>query len=216
MQLNLTKTIAIVAVSLLLGFTMGGCMHELGHGLTALLLGGQVDDLWVFPGVDLYPQPGFSLVDEFPFNLGGCTTSGLDAPWKSNVEALMGSGSTMIVAYLILLIPVLPKAHWITCVAILFSCILAWDIILYSTLPLIGLRHSVFVGGSKAEPFLAAVALGVPCWLYFLLLISHAVVIHVLLVRHWGSKQVITVLCRPENMKVQLGSGKTTNRKHCE
>ncbi|MCB2153285.1 M50 family metallopeptidase [bacterium] len=193
-EFNLKKIAVLVILTLLLGLPATGFFHEFGHGATAILLGGRIDHIWLFPGIELFPDLGFSLIDEFPCNLGGCGISGLNADWKVSVESLMGSGCTLIAAYLIILWPFLREAHWSTCLTITFSLPFAWDIILYSTLPLAGLRHAVFLGGEVPEPLIAARDLGVSYWVYFSALIFHVLLFHTLLVRVWRKKKIQNVI----------------------
>lgn len=186
-QSNLSKTILLAGCSLLIASTVGTCIHESGHVLTGLVLGGHLDKVWIFPGIQLYPNLRFLPMDSFPGVLGGCGISGLDGA-RSELVNLMGSGSTMIVAYLMLL-PILPSATWATYVGMISSYIFALDIVLYSTLPLIGARHWIIIGGNEAEPLLAAAALGIPIWLYFTFLTLHVVVFHVLWLSRWRNRE---------------------------
>jgi hypothetical protein len=43
------------------------------------------------------------------------------------------------------------------------------DLPLYTFLPLLGLRHFFFVGGASPEPLEGAIQLGLPAWLFMVL-----------------------------------------------
>jgi|ETNmetMinimDraft_26_1059896.scaffolds.fasta_scaffold370001_1 hypothetical protein len=51
------------------------------------------------------------------------------------------------------------------------------DLPAYSIFPKLGLRHAVFIGGPESEPLIGALVMGVPEWVFYIL-----VVIDILLV----------------------------------
>ena len=78
---------------------VGLIVHELGHGLTAQALGGRFLGLWVFPGIELWPEFGDYYTG--PFTYFGLTlfAGGPDwSDWQWGLAGLMGTGSTFIIS----------------------------------------------------------------------------------------------------------------------
>jgi hypothetical protein len=63
---------AILMFSIVLGFVgvVGLFVHELGHGITAEVLGGEFEGLYVMPGVQVWPHPGKPYADEWQGYVG--------------------------------------------------------------------------------------------------------------------------------------------------
>jgi hypothetical protein len=148
-----------VAMGLLVLISLGGgalvckVVHESGHALTALACGGRVESVRVGPP----RKPGFFRIEY--------TLSGRD--WQKGLTDLMGTGATTILAYtLILLVLYFRPALWLRWAAISVAVVCAWDMFLYATLPLFGLRRFLVLGGRHAEPLYGAELMGVPAWLF--------------------------------------------------
>lgn len=141
----------------------GLIIHELGHALTVAALGGQVVGIYVAPGVQIWPEPGAAYPGDFPYM--GITRFFPGPGWRVadfGLVGLMGTGATTLTAMLALLLLWLwrPAQPGIRCLLVLAS-LLHLDLLTYATLPLLGLRHWVIVGGDTAEPVLAAERLGI-------------------------------------------------------
>lgn len=158
--------LVIVAASLI-----GMLVHEGGHTVVALAYGGKVTYVEILTGFKLYP--GVELV---PWTRSVARV-GFDLPkitkFQSGFLALAGSGATAFLSYLALAIGWkqrgLAKLFWLW-----LAGLMAIDIVTYSLLPLIGLDHWVFVGGGYPEPYYGARAMGVPAWVYFPVIVAHA------------------------------------------
>ncbi len=174
-----------LACSLLVGLYFGTLVHELGHGLTGVVLGGSIEMISVFPGIQVYPTFVYMGWDSV---FGRVGAPELSPQWKDSLMMLMGSGSTAIVSYLLLLLARLTsrRCKYFCLGCIIVAVIFAWDVILYSTLPLVGLRHGVFIGGQYPEPLEAAESLGASTPLYFIFLTVHFAVFHLILAHLWG------------------------------
>lgn len=150
---------------------LGTAWHEImGHGLAALLLGGRIERVEVlgFQGYPALKPVGWKGY------YGFCETAGLDQPWKRNLMGLAGSLSTWMVSLVSIawlgLFHLSPRWR-----AALFWTSLWWIDIFTYTLPTWGLRRSILWGGRVAEPYDAAVALGVPGLLFQLFVVSYPI-----------------------------------------
>ncbi len=173
------RVVVVLILSVIIAVPVGTLVHELGHGITAVALGGRIEGIWVWP-VRLFPGIQFTgwQLDQF----GWCSTSGVESEWGRGLKMLMGSGATSVLAYLLLIVSSLRlRASWLSIGVIAVGTVFAWDIFLYSTLPLAGLQHGVVIGGKSAEPLWGAVGMGVPRWTYFVFLMVHFVTFHALL-----------------------------------
>ena len=142
---------------------VGLIVHELGHGLTAEALGGQLVGLWVFPGVELWPDFGAAYDGNFAYfglarYLTGLHWTDTERGWTT----LMGSGSTFIVSVLALsaLLTLKPRNRWRRYVLVSLAL---WylDLLTYTVLPQLNLRHWIILGGRSAEPVIGAGRLGI-------------------------------------------------------
>ncbi|WP_102798026.1 hypothetical protein [Bowmanella denitrificans] len=73
-----------------------------------------------------------------------------------------GSAANLLIATICLLVLCLFKPHRVVRKLSILGAMLAYDMLLYSLLPLLGLRHLVFWGGYTAEPVQGLILLGVP------------------------------------------------------
>jgi hypothetical protein len=136
---------------------VGTLWHELiGHGLVGIAAGGHLGSITVL-GVDLWPPIQWSGLNGY----GACE---IDVPTR-NGELLMqlgGSMSTLLASMAALLLLHLRRWRSAWARAALLAVGVWWIDILTYTLPTWGLRRSIFWGGRYAEPYEAAVALGIP------------------------------------------------------
>jgi len=152
---------------------LGTIVHEAGHGITAVIFGGEIHSVAIMPGIQLYPT-----VQLQPW--GGCVAqighSPLGNPWQSGLTKIMGSGLTAIVGYFAIAVlfvarpQKLARFAWLS-IAILFI----WDIIAYSVFPALGLKHWIFIGGVDPEPVIGAAEIGIAPTIYYFGLVIHAV-----------------------------------------
>jgi hypothetical protein len=180
--LPLQRKSPIISIAFLLALGLVGILsffvHELGHGLTTVALGGKFHALYIWPGVQVWPHPGRRLTQHRMSNIG---LAHLDFPadweeegWQEGLVGLAGSGSNLVAAGLALaaLWAFRPRGWLFYLLAA--ESLLFLDILLYTFLPLVGLRHFFIVGGASPEPLLSALMLGIPAWAFMLavLLIS--------------------------------------------
>ena len=182
-------TVVAFLVTLAVVWTASLILHEVGHGLAAQALGGQIAWLRVWPGVEVWPSPGQP--SEGPGGSAiarlGYTTGqdwGTDS-WQDGVVGLMGSGANLLLAALALGGLWLFRPRGLSRTSYLFTWreVRGWprlvlmaqalmfaDLLLYCTLPEFwGLPHYLVFGGSHAEPLDSAELLGCPRWALILL-----------------------------------------------
>lgn len=153
--------VLLILVSILALF-----MHEFGHGWTATLLGGEFLSVYVYPGIQVWPEFGVPFSGEWEgyaglmyYNYGPHWESG---GWQTGLVSLMGSGTNLMFSFIALL------ALWAFQPRGLMKWILAaeglmyMDIFLYTFATLAGGRHLIFVGGEQPEPLLGAMEMGIP------------------------------------------------------
>jgi hypothetical protein len=156
---------------------LGLLLHEGGHAITAVLLGGTITEFGVMPGIKLYPvielQPWSGWLAYINYDLPNASL------FDQGLISLMGSGFTALISYPALAVLLLFRPRgWVrfalVCTAILFT----WDILSYSLFPAIGARHWVFIGGRYPEPLVGAMNMGFSPMVYFIGLGLHASIIH--------------------------------------
>ena len=95
------RLVLVYAVALVIVSVVGLTIHELGHGLTAEILGGEFKTFYVMPGIQLWPHPGKSYPGTWPGYVGlaqyGSGPKWTAESWQVGVILLMGSGSTLLV-----------------------------------------------------------------------------------------------------------------------
>ncbi|MFA6187091.1 MAG: hypothetical protein WC770_07775 [Phycisphaerae bacterium] len=185
------KLVFIITASLILGVIADIIIHEFGHGLSGAAVGGKIFSIRIWPGIQVYPKICFEKFTPSIFGLA--IVHNLESNKQQGIMELMGSGTTAVSAYLIIGLTAVAKFKKFTIFFIIVSMIFAWDIILYSTLPLIGLRHGFFLGGEIAEPLLAAQKLGISKGLYFFILVGHAVVFNFIVFNRWKKYRQLNI-----------------------
>ena len=138
-------------------------IHEAGHAITTVVLGGTVNALYVFPGIEVLPDLGKRYEGTWPgWGMWLDTESGPN--WGNREEGLvwlMGSGINLLlaVAALIAFLTLKPSGIWK--VILIAESLMFLDILLYTVLPQFGLRHGIILGGDYPEPLYGAEMLGI-------------------------------------------------------
>ena len=164
-----TGLVWFIIIFLLMGL-LGLFVHEVGHGITANILGGEFTALYTLPGIQVWPHFGqpYPGVWHNYFGMAYYSSGPGWAPngWQSGLVALMGSGSNLLIAALALAFlwifrPSRGLAYFLVAESLMFL-----DLPLYTFLPLLGLRHFVIYGGASPEPLEGALQIGIPQWLF--------------------------------------------------
>lgn len=149
MKLNFMRFISILigVIAVLIALII----HEFGHALTALILGGEITAMR-FWGISLYPKLSYTGFSSGHIGYTNWTIPTF-TPIKNAIILIMGSGTTLIasVISMALLYAFKPVSFFVKTILLFFS-LLYLDIITYT----FGLRFS----GGK-EPLDAAQMLGV-------------------------------------------------------
>jgi len=165
---TLLGTLLLLLISAGVGALICKVVHESGHALTALAFGAKIESVSV----------------DFPRKLGFFTVkySQPAVKWQRGFATLMGTGSTAILAYMLVLATLATRCTlWLRLPVLSVAFVCAWDMFLYATLPLFGLRRGLFIGGRHAEPVYGAEMMGIPKWVFLCCLAVSFVVFHALL-----------------------------------
>ena len=161
-------TLLFLLISIVVGALVCKVVHESGHALTALALGSKIESFSVHVGL----KTGFIHI----------MYQGPAVDWQRGLTALMGTSSTTALGYALVLVVLLMRPiWWIRLGTLSIACVCAWDMFLYATLPLFGLRRGLFIGGRHAEPVCGAEMMGIPKWLFLFGLAISFAVFHTLL-----------------------------------
>lgn len=162
--------VAVLAGALLVGTVW----HEVvGHGLVAVVCGGRIDQVEIL-GLELYPRLHCL---GWQHHYGSCGTAGVDSAAACALVSLGGSMSTWLVSFIAMVL--LWVRRWGPCMRIVLVCLAIWwiDLLTY-TLPSWGLPRSAVWGQDYySEPYEAAVALGVPGWLFQVFAVASSVLL---------------------------------------
>ena len=169
------RRIAVFLVTLLLVWIVSSVIHEVAHGLTVEIVGGKLLWISVWPGVQIYPQPGQPYEGEWGTSIAktAYAITADWADWQDGLVLLMGSGVNLLLAALALggLWLFRPRG-WLRTLLI-SETLMIEDILLYVLLPeLFGLRHYVIYGGSTPEPVNGAELLGCPRPVFVALIVA--------------------------------------------
>lgn len=158
-------------------------IHEGGHVAVTICYGGTIESVSMMPGLQLYPE-----IKPVRWTGYVCRVrhSGIRDLRKSALRKLMGSLSTMVAAYVLLVIVAgVPRRYVLKRYLLIASLVLAWDMIAYCIFPQFGLRHYIFVGGYLDEPIVGAYGVGVPLLGCYGLALVNAAGYHWLWLRIW-------------------------------
>jgi hypothetical protein len=159
------RTIAAFMITLVLVWIVASVLHEVAHGLTAEIVGGEFLWICVWPGVQIYPHLGQPYEGEWGTAIAKTSYAITEdwAGWQDGLVLLMGSGVNLLLAALALgSLWLFRPRGWLRTLLIAETLMIE-DILLYVLLPeLFGLRHYAIFGGSKPEPVNGAELLGCP------------------------------------------------------
>src|SRR5574341_459947 len=177
-----TARLALFAAILAILWVFGIILHEMGHGLTAMLFGGTIGAIYLYPGFEIYPhfaqtiyQPGYHYFGSITFGRPG----GFE-DWQDGWITLMGSGSTLLVSFaahglLWRLKPVrLPPRYTLIALSLFYL-----DMVSYTLTGPLGLPRAIVLGRSAVspEPLDGAVRLGISPEVFILFNIAILVVL---------------------------------------
>lgn len=158
----------LVLVLLIAGnIFLGTACHEIvGHGLVGVACGGRIDQI-IVTGVQLWPRLEW-IGPQGAF--GWCDVEGVTGPICTHLWLLTGSLSTLLVS--LFAIALLHTRKWSGAMHLILLGFAFWWIDLFTyTLPSLGLRRYVLFGRRIAEPYDAAVALGISGWIFQILVL---------------------------------------------
>ena len=157
----------LLFISIVFGAIVCKVVHESGHALTAFAFGAKIESIHLS-----FPRK---------FSFFSIRYSQPDVNWKRGLTDLMGTGSTTLLAYILILIVLMVRCPmWLRIGLTSVSFVCAWDMFLYATLPLLGLKRFVFFGGDHAEPVCGAGMMGIPRWLFLCGLTVSFIMFHTL------------------------------------
>jgi len=168
-------------------YPLGVLCHELvGHGLTGVAFGGRIERVEIL-GLDVWPRLHWA---GWQGHYGNCEVRDVASPAGEQWMALGGALSTWAVSVAALV--ALRLGRWRQPARAVLTCLSLWwiDMLTY-TLPSWGLRRSVFWGQRTfSEPYEAAVALGMPGWLFQMVVVaSSALLAGALVVTIWKKER---------------------------
>jgi hypothetical protein len=145
-------------------------LHEGGHAGTARLLAGIECEIYVWPGVEIYPD--FGKEQLAPWNSKSLALTKVVPPANAavlqqvmdynNVILFMGSGFTQLLSLLALVVITLVRPKGILLWLLAPCALLHLDMLSYTVFPLLHLRHLLLWGGSHSETLIALGAAGIP------------------------------------------------------
>jgi len=182
-----SRGVGIGIVAILLLFT-GLIIHEVGHGVTAQWLGGEFRRLYVFPGVEVWPDPGQPFEGDWGMRVGVAEIQWGEEweSWQEGLVLLMGSGSTLLVscaalAGLWIFRPKHGLAYGFSVIALFYL-----DILFYTLMPTwFDLPHWIVFGGREPEPLIGAEMLGCPRKVFITLVLIVSILMTISLAGYW-------------------------------
>jgi hypothetical protein len=147
-------------------YPLGVICHEvIGHGLVGLLFGGRINRVEIL-GFDVYPSVQWH---GWMHRYGECDVVDVKSPSGEHWVSLGGALSTWLVSIVAMVVIWLGRRQS----AILAALSLWWIDMFTYTLPSWGLRRSIFWGQRTfSEPYEGAVSLGMPGWLFQVLVVT--------------------------------------------
>ncbi len=178
-SLRLPARAAAVVLLLAANVVAGTAWHEIvGHGLVGIACGGRLNQIIVV-GVQLWPRLAWTGTRGA---FGWCDVEGVSGGICTHLWLLTGSLSTLLVS--ILAIALLYARKWNRAFQlILLGCAFWWIDLFTYTLPSFGLRRYIIFGRRISEPYDAAIALGIPGWMFQLFVVATCVMLAALSVR---------------------------------
>ena len=157
-------TLFAFALILVLVFVLATLIHEIGHGLTAEILGGKFLNFYIYPGIQVWPDFGHPYTGNWDNSLAymyydygpGWQPDG----WQNGFVLLMGSGTNLLLATIAIVLLWLFRPTGLLRLFLIAESIMFLDIVFYTFLPLLGLRHFFFIGGKIPEPLDGAMLIG--------------------------------------------------------
>ena len=148
-------------------------LHEAGHAGTAQALTGIECQIYIWPGIEIYPQFGSDQL--MPWNAKSLALTKVVVPDSAatlqrvldhnNLILFMGSGFTQLLSLLSLLAISLLRPKGILRRLLIAGALLHIDMLSYTVFPLFHLRHLLFWGGNHSETLMALGAVGIPLYL---------------------------------------------------
>ena len=202
--------IAVLAV------LIGHMIHEGGHALTMLALGGKVTSIGIWQ-VQAYPK----IVLTGPFGLHSWVGGTTPPPqWKNGLMLLMGAGSTAIAAYVAAALLFILKPRGLLRFGLIVSALGTADIASYCVfpnLPFTSLLGFVTYRDSYMEPVDGARLLGIPpavaYWGAVALFIASCVLVAIYVISHTGGQRTAPAgeAGTPPPAPVDAPAGATSN-----
>lgn len=175
-----------VLVGVAIGCIMGAALHETGHAVVALAYGREIRQVRVGPFLTIYPVLEFGSIN---LDLGEVKQAPPKSQHEEGLRDVAGSGLTAIIAIILLaLFRPAGASGLVKTIVSVASLVLSWDIISYSTFPLLGWRHWIVLGGIEPEPVIGADLLGVVRWVYYVGLAIYAAIVNWLSFRLWVAR----------------------------
>jgi hypothetical protein len=176
------RMISRVLVLLLLfagNIILGTAWHEIvGHGLVGIACGGRIRQI-IVTGVELWPRLSWTGPRGA---FGWCDVEGVTGGVCTHLWLFTGSLSTLLLS--LIAIVLLHARKWNrTLQLILLGCAFWWIDLFTYTLPSFGLPRYIILGRRVSEPYAAAVAMGIPGWIFQLFVVATCVMLAVLSVR---------------------------------
>ena len=186
MRLTL-KVIAVILV-LALAHVVHVCIHEAGHAVTALAAGCRINQIQIH-GLQVYPEIENISAPQLRSSI---SHSRVSEAWHGALIRLMGSGSTVIAAYIGALLLFAIKPRGLKRLALILVSLYTCDIMLYTVEPMLITDSWIGYWGSYPEPFMAASELGVPEGLFYVFAVASFLVscclVALYIIRHTGKK----------------------------
>ena len=165
----------IVGAAVLLAvLPLAAIVHEGGHVAAGAAVGRVLREIAVLPGLRLYPAVGWTEWDGWIARVIQIKPTN-ESPRADGFVDVMGAGSTALVAYVAAALAwwQRPRGPWLFFTLVVLA-VFGGDLLAYGTLPRLGLRHALFIGGESPEPRDGALALGIPGWAFDSFLAVHA------------------------------------------
>ena len=122
------------------------------------------------------------------------TPSSPSEPWHGYLISLMGSGSTLIVAYIGVVFLYALKPKGLKRFALILVSLFSLDIMQYTVRPMLRTDRWIGYCGSYPEPFMAASQLGVPEWLFYIFAVASFLgsccLVAFYIIRHTGEDRI--------------------------